>query len=268
MCFGFPNSMIRERRASALLFLHRNKLSFWLRDGWYIFKKKSNQRKGINMAKTFYRHVDLRSRFCMTEFLEKHFRYSTMNSWNRSTSYAHNMKIYNLELSSDIEDKLLNMLACEEFRERINELCGRFGEQHNYAWQASFNGRSGGYLVLYRGGRKESGYKSYCTCCGQKNYRSVKETGNVCGRCRRPGRVDFTAPDMSIYVSPGMSVDMNTDFDDWSIEELRERARLVQEFDQLADDIVKEAMEIAENFSVEEEEIFVPATRKVLTARG
>lgn len=80
--------------------------------------------------------------------------------------------------------------------------------------------------------------------------------------------MDFTAPDMSIYVSPGMSVDMNTDFDDWSIEELRERARLVQEFDQLADDIVKEAMEIAENFSVEEEEIFVPATRKVLTVRG
>ena len=61
---------------------------------------------------------------------------------------------------------------------------------------------------------------------------------------------------------------MNTDFDDWSIEELRERVRLVQEFDRLADDIVKEAVEMAEKFSVEEEEIFVPTTRKVLVARG
>lgn len=220
------------------------------------------------MAKQFYQNVDLRSRACMKEFLEKHFRYSTMNSWNESTSYAQNMKIYNLELHSEIEEKLLDMLDCEEFGERIYELCYQFGEQHNYAWQASFNGRSSGYLVLYRGGRKESGYKSYCTCCGQKNYRSVKETGNVCGRCGKPGRVDFKTPDMSIYLTPGMSVDMNTDFDDWSVEELRERVRLVQEFDRLADDIVKEAVEMAENYSVQEEEIFIPTTRKILAARG
>ena len=44
--------------------------------------------------------------------------------------------------------------------------------------------------------------------------------------------------------------------------------RLVQEFDRLADDIVKEAVEMAEKFSVEEEEIFVPTTRKFLVARG
>ena len=73
---------------------------------------------------------------------------------------------------------------------------------------------------------------------------------------------------MSIYLTPGMSVDMNTDFDDWSMEELRQRVRLVQEFDRLADDIVKQAVEMAENYSVEEEEIFIPTTTKILAARG
>ena len=65
-----------------------------------------------------------------------------------------------------------------------------------------------------------------------------------------------------------ISVDMNTDFDNWSTEELRERVRLVQEFDQLADDIVREALDMAVNYSVEEEEVYVPTTRKVLAAKG
>ncbi len=43
--------------------------------------------------RTFYTPVDLRSRADMTGFLKKHFRYHTMNSWNRSTSYACNLKI-------------------------------------------------------------------------------------------------------------------------------------------------------------------------------
>ena len=43
--------------------------------------------------------VDMRSRKAMTEFLENHFRYSTMNSWNGSTSYANNVKYYNLDLN-------------------------------------------------------------------------------------------------------------------------------------------------------------------------
>ena len=218
--------------------------------------------------KSFYCHVDLRSRKQMTGFLKNHFRYPTMNSWNYSTSYACDLKIHSLGLNADLTDRLYDMLELQEFFSVQKELLYEFGKQHRFLWQACMNGRSGGYLVLYQGETRESGYQSYCTCCGQKNYRSVKETGNVCGRCGKPGRVDFKTPDMSIYLTPGMSVDMNTDFDDWSMEELRERVRLVQEFDRLADDIVKEAVEMAENYSVEEEEIFIPTTRKILAARG
>jgi hypothetical protein len=46
----------------------------------------------------FYRPVDLRSRAAMTAYLKNHFRYHTMNSWNRSTSYACNLKVNRLGL--------------------------------------------------------------------------------------------------------------------------------------------------------------------------
>lgn len=129
----------------------------------------------------FSKRVDKRSRKEMTAYLENHFRYNTMNSWNRSTSYACNMKLYNLGLDRETEDKLWDLLDVPEFYERLNELIEDFNRQHNYLWQAGWNGRNSGYLVLYQGGTKPSGYRSYCTKCGQKNYTSVAETGKRCG---------------------------------------------------------------------------------------
>ena len=111
----------------------------------------------------FSRCVDKRSREDMTAYLSSHFRYNTMNSWNRSTSYACNMKIYNLELERETENKLWDLIQVPEFYDRLNELVEDFGRQHNYLWQAGWNGRSGGYLVLYQGGTKSSEYRSYCT---------------------------------------------------------------------------------------------------------
>lgn len=48
------------------------------------------------------------------------------------------------------------------------------------------------------------------------------------------------------------------------MEELRQRVQLVEEFDMLCDEIVAEAAWMADNVSVEEQEIMVPAKRKVL----
>lgn len=65
--------------------------------------------------KQFYKKVDMRSREAMVAYLSGHFRYNTMNSWNQSTSYAHNVKAYNLGLSSEDIDKLYCLLDCSEF---------------------------------------------------------------------------------------------------------------------------------------------------------
>ena len=85
----------------------------------------------------------------------KRIRYWTMNSWNGSESLAYNLKIYNV-IDKDLQDKVYEMLGLDELYDDINALIREFDWFHNYEWQAGFNGRSGGYLVLYKGGIKDS----------------------------------------------------------------------------------------------------------------
>lgn len=220
--------------------------------------------------KQFYKKVNLRSRCEMTDFLKNHFRYNTMNSWNGSTSYACNIKIYNLGLSSDIQDKLYELIDIEEFWIDTREIFDKFARRYDYSWQIGTNGRSGGYLVLYQGFTEPSGYKSYCIECGQENYKSIEETGgqNICGRCGNPSRVNYIKPPINININPGRSTDMGEDFEGFTMKELRERLSLVQEFDSVADNLVALALKTLNEYTVEDETYYVPKTRKVLVAKG
>ena len=212
----------------------------------------------------FSQSVDRRSRKAMERYLRQHFRYDTMNSWNRATSYACDMKIHHLGLDSRTADKLYGLIQVPEFYGQLQDLIQDFDENHDYIWQAGWNGRSCGYLVLYQGGKKPSEYRSYCTSCGQRNYRSVSESGTRCGRCGEESRVDYATPPMEIFAYPGRGTDMDEDFEDWSLYELRQRTELVQDFDRLADDIVTEALHIAETHTVEERIIYVPQQKLVM----
>lgn len=60
---------------------------------------------------------------------------------------------------------------------------------------------------------------------------------------------------------------MDEDYEEWSLSELRERVKLVQELDSLADDLVSQAIRMASKYDVVEEEYFVPQTRHVLVAK-
>ena len=150
---------------------------------------------------------------------------------------------------------------------RINsaDLLEEFGRAHNWQWQAGVNGRSGGYVVLYQGGIKPSGYESYCTHCGQRNYQKVSEgQTDICGRCEAKTRVNYSQTHIQVFTWPGREVDMGEDFHDWGTEELRQRVKLVQEFDQLCDLIVSEYIDTVRNYRITEEEIYVSKTIKVL----
>ena len=214
----------------------------------------------------FYRPMDLRSRWEMTRYLTTHFRYPTLNSWNRSTSYACNLKITHLGLLPEVVDKLFDMLQTQEFFDVMDECRWEFAAKHNYLWQAGMNGRNGGYLVLYHGGQQPSGYKSYCTRCGQKNYRPASTDNCVCGTCGQSTRVNYPYTHMRVLTYPGRGTDDGEDFESWSMYELRERVKLVQELDQLADRMVELALQLARETQVVEEAYFIPQTRKVLVA--
>ena len=87
-------------------------------------------------------------------------RYYTMNSWNLSKSLAYNLKIYNV-INNDLQDACYDLMNVDFFYEDyINPLIEDFESKYNYEWQAGFNGRSSGYLVLYTGGIKDG--RKFC----------------------------------------------------------------------------------------------------------
>ena len=214
----------------------------------------------------FYKEVNIKKRGEIIAFLKNHFRYHTMNSWNRSTSYANNIKLYNIDKPADIDSDIWwEMLEITEWQQKLSDLLEAFGRKHNWLWQAGINGRSSGYVVLYQGGIKPSGYKSYCTHCGQKNYQAVSDgEKGVCGKCDAKERVNFKQTHMQVFTWPGKSIDEYEDFEDWTLSEIRERVELLQDFDRLCSDIVAAYIDTCQNYRIAEEEILVPKTIKVL----
>ena len=94
----------------------------------------------------YVKGIDITNDRQMFNFLKNHFQYYTMNSWNRQKSIAHNVKIYNLGLSGDHWTALTFLQDDDYFV--VNMMIEDWEAEHpNY--RVGFNGRSGGYLVLY-----------------------------------------------------------------------------------------------------------------------
>lgn len=149
----------------------------------------------------FVKDVDRNDIEAMRRFLDEHFRYWTMSSWNRLESYAHNVKLHRLGLTSEQLDRAFELLDedidTSAFWDGVHELINDFYEETGYL--AGFNGRSGGYLVLYDTVRRD---------------------------------------DTVSALSAG--IDMYADFwdeDEWDADDLRTRVDLVCRFDRLCEDI-------------------------------
>ena len=89
--------------------------------------------------------VDITNDKQMFAFLKNHFTYYTMNSWNGVRSIANNVKLYKLGLSGDWTT-VYNLLSSGEY-DTISETILVWEYDHP-GFEISFNGRSGGYLVL------------------------------------------------------------------------------------------------------------------------
>jgi len=132
------------------------------------------EQKIIKPLKTFYKKVDLRSKKEMVEFLTNHYRYNTMSSWNQSTSYANKVKIHSV-IPASHSNTVYELIDTEGFYERLNDILNDWGRENDWKYQAGFNGRSGGYIVMYEGYRKESSHKSRCSSCYQRNFKKVPD---------------------------------------------------------------------------------------------
>jgi hypothetical protein len=176
----------------------------------------------------FRKELDMNNREELKDFIESHFRYNTMNSWNGCKSWAHCVKVHHLPLTNDECTKAFDLLDIEEVNEFLHDLIREWERERKFSWQVGFNGRSSGYIVLYQGGVK---------------------------------------PDGQRFSWPGRGVDENLDFTDWVLEDFQEKAKFLSEFDLLADQLLTAFVGFIENYEVKNEIIHVPRTVKVLVEK-
>jgi hypothetical protein len=198
----------------------------------------------------------------MREYLKSHFRYDTMNSWNRAHSFAHKVKLHNLGLTSQQQDKAFEVMDVDGWWDEISWPIREFESAHNGRFTIGTNGRSGGYLVLYKSQLKALDYKSRCTACGQLNFTLVPfdQPFGKCGKCSAEKRVNLTRPLTQIQVFPGQSY--GNDLDSMDASELRSMVEVVHAFDQTCSEIRMLFIELL-NRDVVEQTYMVPKKRKV-----
>jgi hypothetical protein len=212
------------------------------------------------MNTQFYQAVDLRSKKAMIDFLTNHYRYDTMNSWNRSTSYANKMKVYKC-IPSELQSKVFELMEAEGFYDDLNMLIEDWNAEQNYYYQAGFNGRSGGYLVLYEGSVE---LRAIFTFEGQRNDRDYEDGYGWLSMAEAKKRGLYKKQIKEIGCYPGRSIDQEEDFEEWEIHSLKNRVVLVQSFDKLCDSIVNQVIYMANNTTVKDEEYTIVKKRKVL----
>lgn len=169
------------------------------------------------MLTKFYKPV-IKKKGEMLEFLSEHCRYFTMNSWNKSHSYANCIKIHKLGLTKSQLETAYDLLCCDDscIQYEINDTIEDFEERTGY--KAGFNGRSSGYIVLYQ-----------------------PNTTN--------------------------GLDQDHDFEDFDNEDLKERVKLVQEFDKMCDRCVEIFIRYCDTYKVVEKTIMVPKKVRVMEGK-
>lgn len=82
------------------------------------------------------------------EYIKDHFTYDILNSWNNLKSIANNVKIYNLKLTSEQQNKFFELLDIDSDYIYDNLYCDIKDFEKLGDFEIFFNGRNGGYLVI------------------------------------------------------------------------------------------------------------------------
>ncbi len=212
----------------------------------------------------FEKKIDGRSKEALAVFLEGHFRYNTMNSWNGNSSYANCVKVDRLGLRGTSLDKAFDILGSEDFWDEIRFPIREFERNWYGSYTIGSNGRSSGYLVLYEAEVHNPGYRSTCSRCGQLNYQEAVQ-GAVCGVCKAP-RVNLKK-ELQWVRAKASSIDhkmSKEDYLDMSHAWLKDRTELVRSFDAACDQVREAFIHLIDDFMVVEETVMVPQKVKRL----
>lgn len=175
----------------------------------------------------FARDIDLDNVDAMREFLANHFRYWTMHSWNGMSSYANDVKLQNLGLTPEQLDRAWEVIDPDTdsslFWDAVQASIDDFYAETGYT--AGFNGRSGGYIVLY----------------------------------------ECDSIDRDHVLMRGIDQDEDFDDEErWDADDLAERVQLVTRFDVLCDDIRATFISVLADGHIEDYEQTVVVSKKRL----
>lgn len=196
-------------------------------------KEFFNKTKGIKTLKDKY------------EYINKHFTYFTMNSWNRTTSIANNVKAYNLPLSREQKNKLFEILADEnlsmDFYAEINNTIKEYEAKEKAEYNninVYFNGRSGGYLVLTPAHSNQNIINEMIT--DFNNYDEALQELKDCGSTHKEAQAELKEAILN-------------DFE------------VVKRFDIFCDDLLNQTIYILDNAKIEINEYYKKEVQKILT---
>lgn len=182
-------------------------------------------------------------------FIKEHFTYDIMNSWNKMESIANNVKIYNLGLTTEQENKFFELLNIEEdyIYEDLNWIIQDF--ERETKTDVFFNGRSSGYLVIIPDFKTNNRWQNILDLFFEdniydyKNYKEYKQEQNkYTGGC--------------YYQSLPANYSRK--------EEIEQAYYLIKAFDKLCDVLRAELIYILDNATIKEEKEMVEQTRKYI----
>jgi len=179
-----------------------------------------------------------------------------MSSQNLNTSWANRVKMWGV-IPWNLHDKFLDLINTEEHWLFMDCILRDYGESNNWQWQAGFNGRSSGYIVMYKGHVKKKRIftfedredMDYADGYGWKTREEAEELGLL---------------DKEIARTRVSTVTVDGDFEDYDLDSLRETVARVQKFDKMCDEVVSATIKTLKEFNVVDEEYTVVKTRKVL----
>ena len=82
------------------------------------------------------------------QYIKNHFQYDIMNSWNNLKSFSNNVKLYNMGLTNEQQNKYFELMEIDPDYIYLSMEWALEDFQNLTDTEIFFNGRSGGYIVI------------------------------------------------------------------------------------------------------------------------
>lgn len=179
------------------------------------------------------------------KYIKEHFTYDILNSWNRLKTVGNNVKIWNLQLTTEQQDKFFELyeVDCDYIYENLGFVLQEFEDLTNM--EVCFNGRCGGYLVMTP---KFETYKQHMSIIDMFFSDDIYQFKDYAEFKKDSLDIEYLENDMKMLD-----------------EKIEDCYYLIKAFDKLCDIVRTELIYLLDNAKIEEEIETIEITNKYIT---